>query len=183
VVAQASGSAGAQERRSAQSNIQHSEPVLPLDKPRNRNVEGSNIQNRSAWQDGHGGWLATGDIGYLDIDGDLWVVQRRSDLIISGGENIYPSEIEQVLRAHPAVADVAVVGVDSAEWGQQVGAVIVLRDPEASIEQILADSRPRLAGYKQPRVTRLVAELPRTASGKLDRLALMAMLRGQGEQG
>ncbi|MDW8214424.1 MAG: o-succinylbenzoate--CoA ligase [Roseiflexaceae bacterium] len=94
-------------------------------------------------------WFPTGDIGYLDADGDLWVVQRRSDLIISGGENIYPAEVEQVLRQHPAVADIAVVGVPSAEWGQQVGAAIVLRDPTVSIEEILAFSRTRLAGYKQ----------------------------------
>ncbi len=121
-------------------------------------------------------WFATGDIGYLDADGDLWVVQRRSDLIISGGENIYPAEVEQVLRQHPAVADVAVVGVPSAEWGQQVGAVIVVRDRSVGIEEILAFSRARLAGYKQPRIVRIVEELPRTASGKVLRAAVAKAL-------
>ncbi len=122
-------------------------------------------------------WLPTGDIGYLDADGDLWVVQRRSDLIISGGENIYPAEVEQALRQHPAVADVAVVGVPSAEWGQQVGAAIVLRDPTASVADILAFSRTRLAGYKQPRLIRIVEELPRTVSGKVLRAAVTELLQ------
>jgi O-succinylbenzoic acid--CoA ligase len=123
-------------------------------------------------------WFATGDIGYLDVDGDLWVVQRRSDLIISGGENIYPAEIEQVLRQHPAVADVAVVGVPSPEWGQQVGALFVLRDPTVDVREILAFSRTRLAGYKQPRIVRVVDELPRTASGKIHRAAVAELLEG-----
>lgn len=122
-------------------------------------------------------WFSTGDIGYLDADGDLWVVQRRNDLIISGGENIYPAEVEQVLRQHPAVADVAVVGVPSAEWGQQVGAAIVLRDPTASVADILAFSRTRLAGYKQPRLVRIVEELPRTVSGKVLRAAVTELLQ------
>lgn len=125
-------------------------------------------------------WFPTGDIGCLDTDGDLWVVQRRSDLIISGGENIYPAEVEQVLRQHPAVADVAVVGVPSAEWGQQVGAAIVLRDPAVSIEDILAFSRTRLAGYKRPRLVRIVDELPRTASGKVLRAAVVDLLKVKG---
>jgi len=127
-------------------------------------------------------WFATGDIGYLDADGDLWVVQRRSDLIISGGENIYPSEIEQVVRAHPAVADAAVIGVPSPEWGQQVGAVLVLRDATVHIDDILAFCRTRLAGYKLPRIVRVVDELPRTASGKLQRAGLRELL-GEGETG
>lgn len=127
-----------------------------------------------------GAWFPTGDIGYLDADGDLWVVQRRSDLIISGGENIYPAEVEQALRQHPAVADVAVVGVPSAEWGQQVGAAIVLRDPAVSVEDIVAFSRTRLAGYKQPRVVRIVDELPRTASGKVLRAAVVNLLKVEG---
>lgn len=118
------------------------------------------------------GWLATGDIGYLDDEGDLWVVQRRSDLIISGGENVYPSEVEQILRMHPAVAEVAVFGVDSPEWGQQVAAVIVLRDAATTVNEIMAFSRGHLAGYKQPRHIRFVAQIPRTASGKIHRAAL-----------
>lgn len=132
---------------------------------------------------GTGAWFATGDIGYLDADGDLWVIQRRSDLIISGGENIYPSEVEQVLRLHPAVADAAVMGLPSAEWGQQVGAALVLRDPRASVEEILAFCRARLAGYKLPRVVRVVEDLPRTASGKLHRAGLADLFTLNVERG
>ncbi len=124
-------------------------------------------------------WFATGDIGYFDIDGDLWIVQRRSDLIISGGENIYPAEIEQVLRQHPAVADVAVVGLPSPEWGQQVGAVFVLRDLAVDVREILAFGRTHLAGYKQPRIVRVVNELPRTASGKIHRTAVAELLNAE----
>ncbi len=120
--------------------------------------------------------FATGDIGYLDADGDLFVVQRRSDLIISGGENIYPAEVESVLRGHPAILDVAVIGVDSPEWGQRVAAVIVVRAPAPSTTEIEAYCRERLAGYKVPRVVVFVAELPRTAAGKIQRPALLAMI-------
>ncbi len=117
------------------------------------------------------GELHTGDIGYLDSDGDLFIVQRRSDLILSGGENIYPSEVEQVLRQHPAVAEVCVVGVEHPEWGQQVAAAIVLNAP-ASEEEILTFSRQLLAGYKQPRRILFVESLPQTASGKVQRQAV-----------
>lgn len=117
-------------------------------------------------------WLATGDIGYVDEDGDMWVVQRRSDLIISGGENIYPAEIEAVLQQHPAVAEVAVVGIASAEWGQQVAAAIVRRDPALTVEDVRAFSKAHLAGYKQPRAIVFVDQLPRTASGKVQRSLL-----------
>ncbi|MDW8145213.1 MAG: hypothetical protein RMJ48_02770 [Roseiflexaceae bacterium] len=82
-----------------------------------------------------------------------------------------------MLRQHPAVADVAVVGVPSVEWGQQVGAAIVLRDPTVSVEEILAFSRTRLARYKQPRLVRVVDELPRTASGKVLRAAVVELLQ------
>lgn len=123
------------------------------------------------------GWLHTGDIGYLDDEGDLWLVQRRSDLIVSGGENIYPAEVEAALKAHPAVAEACVVGLPSAEWGQQVAAAVVLR-PDLSVtpDELLAFTRQRLAGYKQPRRLRLVASLPQTASGKIHRAAVVDLL-------
>jgi len=116
------------------------------------------------------GELYTGDIGYLDEDGDLWLVQRRSDLIVSGGENIYPAEIERVLREHPAVAEVCVVGIPNPEWGQQVAAAIVLKtNAQVTSEELMLFSRQHLAGYKQPRLIKFVDSLPQTASGKIQR--------------
>lgn len=117
------------------------------------------------------GRLHTGDLGYLDANGDLWVVLRRTDLIVSGGENVYPAEIEQVFEQHPDIEEVTVVGVDDAEWGQRVAAAIVPRRSDRTIteEELLDFSRDRLAGYKQPRMVRLVDKLPRTASGKIQR--------------
>jgi len=117
------------------------------------------------------GWLFTGDIGYFDADGDLFIVQRRSDLIVSGGENVYPAEVEAVLKAHPAVQDAAVVGVDDAEWGQRVAAAIVLRQPLTQAE-LIAYARQHLAGYKIPRLIHFVEALPQTASGKIHRAAV-----------
>ncbi|MEL6270326.1 MAG: o-succinylbenzoate--CoA ligase [Chloroflexota bacterium] len=116
------------------------------------------------------GELRTGDIGYLDEDGDLWLVQRRSDLIVSGGENVYPAEVENVLRGHPAVREAVVVGVNHPEWGQQVAAAIQLADGATLTEQELTDySREHLAGYKQPRRILFVEAFPQTASGKIQR--------------
>lgn len=119
------------------------------------------------------GELHTGDIGYLDEDGDLFVVQRRSDLIVSGGENVYPAEVEQVLRQHPAVSDVCVVGVENAEWGQQVAAAVVLK-PGVLVDKdgLIVFCRERLAGYKLPRRILFVDALPQTASGKIQRAAV-----------
>ncbi len=112
----------------------------------------------------------TGDIGYLDADGDLWIVQRRSDLIVSGGENVYPVEVEEVLRQHPAVEDACVVGLPDREWGQRVAAMVALRKGQTLSEAaLIAFSRERLAGYKQPRKIVFVDELPQTASGKVQR--------------
>lgn len=115
-----------------------------------------------------GGALHTGDWGYLDEDGDLFVLQRRNDLIVSGGENVYPSEVEAVLGQHPAIAEAAVVGVPDPEWGQVVCAAIVLKpDHTADEADVLAFSRQSLAGYKQPRRLRFVVELPRNSLGKI----------------
>jgi len=112
----------------------------------------------------------TGDIGYLDDDSDLWIVQRRSDLIVSGGENVYPVEVEAVLKMHPAVVNACVVGVPDAEWGQVVVAM-VQSSPDSSLTEadLLKFSRDHLAGYKQPRLVLFVTELPQTASGKIAR--------------
>jgi len=123
------------------------------------------------------GWLHTGDLGYLDPDGALWVVNRRSDLIVTGGENVYPAEVEAVLRQHPAVAEVCVVGIEDLEWGQRVAAVVVLHsDQQAGPGDLEAHCRAHLAGYKVPRQWRFVDALPRTASGKIHRPAVRALL-------
>ncbi|MBZ0316563.1 MAG: AMP-binding protein [Anaerolineae bacterium] len=119
------------------------------------------------------GRLYTGDIGYLDTDGDLWIVQRRSDLIVSGGENVYPVEIENTLRQHPAVADCCAVGLPDAEWGQLVAMAVVLKsgfnaDPAA----LTAFCRQHLAGYKIPRRWAFVERLPQNATGKIQRRAV-----------
>jgi O-succinylbenzoic acid--CoA ligase len=125
----------------------------------------------------HDGWLSTGDIGYLDEEGYLYVLDRRSDLIISGGENIYPAEIEAVLLAHPAVQETGVCGRDSAEWGQIAIAFIHLHDGSTATEQeIIAYAAQRLARYKLPHAVYFVGPLPRNAAGKLLRRELPTLL-------
>ena len=123
------------------------------------------------------GWLHTGDIGYVDDDGDLFLVQRRSDLIISGGENVYPAEVEAVLRQHPAIKEGAVVGINDPEWGQRVAAAIVLHNGKSlSATEVESFCREHLAGYKIPRVVKFVDALPQTASGKIERPAVQQLL-------
>ncbi|HEY1354540.1 MAG TPA: o-succinylbenzoate--CoA ligase [Ktedonobacteraceae bacterium] len=125
----------------------------------------------------HDGWLCTGDLGYLDADGYLYVLERRSDLIISGGENVYPAEIESALLAHPAVAEAGVCGQDDPTWGQ-VPLAFVRLYPGCSLtpEALLAHVRQDLAGYKVPRQIVFVATLPRNSSGKLLRRELRGLL-------
>ena len=123
------------------------------------------------------GWLHTGDLGYLDAEGYLYVVDRRTDLIISGGENVYPAEVEAALLSHRAVAEAGVVGAEDPQWGQVPVAFVVPRPGAAvSPEALIAHCRERLAAYKVPRRVALVAELPRTAAGKLRRVELRARL-------
>jgi acyl-CoA synthetase (AMP-forming)/AMP-acid ligase II len=117
------------------------------------------------------GVYTIGDIGSVDADGHVRLADRRSNMIISGGVNIYPVEIEQVLQEHPAVADVAVFGIPDEEWGESVKAAIELRPGEVASEAleaaILAHARAHLAGYKVPRSIDFETELPRHPSGKL----------------
>ncbi|MCY4062558.1 MAG: o-succinylbenzoate--CoA ligase [Chloroflexi bacterium] len=116
------------------------------------------------------GWLQTGDIGYLDEDGDLFILQRRADLIVSGGENIYPAEVERVLRSHPQVAEAVVFGAPDAQWGQRVAALIQpVFGASISTKDIDRFLRERLASYKSPRKIVFVDALPLTASGKIQR--------------
>ncbi len=121
------------------------------------------------------GWLHTGDLGHRDEEGYLYVADRRSDMIISGGENIYPAEVEAALLAHPAIAEAGVVGLPDERWGQVPVAAVVLRSPAAEAA-ILTDLRGRLAAYKLPRRIIVLRELPRTASGKLQRHLLRKLL-------
>jgi O-succinylbenzoic acid--CoA ligase len=116
------------------------------------------------------GWLHTGDIGRLDDEGFLYVMDRRDDLIVSGGENVYPAEVEAALEAHPAVREAAVVGLRDDTWGQIVAAVVVFEPGDLPAWPQLEDwLRQRLAGYKVPRRWRAADALPRTTSGKLQR--------------
>ena len=130
-----------------------------------------------AFQDG---WFATGDIGYLDNDGYLYVLDRRADLIISGGENIYPAEIESVLQSHPAVEEAGVCGQTDPQWGQVPIAVVVLKSGrKVSVEELLSYTAQKLASYKQPRAIYFTKQLPHTSSGKLIRRELPRLLQTQ----
>ena len=125
------------------------------------------------------GWLHTGDIGRIDAEGYLYVLDRRDDLIITGGENVYPAEVEAVLLGHPSVAEAGVVGIADPEWGQRVVAVVRLASGATTAdttETLRAHCRSHLGAFKVPREFRIVSEpLPRTASGKLQRAALRSV--------
>lgn len=124
------------------------------------------------------GWLRTGDLGYFDDEGYLYVVDRRTDLIISGGENVYPAEVESVLHSHPAVLEAGVAPKSDPRWGQVPVAFVVPQDrpgPELA-EALIEHCRRHLAGYKVPVEVRFVSELPRNAAGKVARHRLAALI-------
>ncbi len=124
------------------------------------------------------GWFATGDLGYLDKDGYLYVLDRRADLIISGGENVYPAEIESVLQSHPAVAQAGVCGQTDPRWGQVPIAFVVLKSAStATAGELLNYTAQKLARYKQPRAIHFAEQLPHTSSGKLVRRELHRLLQ------
>jgi acyl-CoA synthetase (AMP-forming)/AMP-acid ligase II len=119
------------------------------------------------------GWMHTGDVAVRDADGFVTIVDRLHDMIVSGGFNVYPREVEDALSSHPAVLEAAVVGRLDAEWGERVHAVVVLRPGlTAGAEELAAHVGARTAAYKKPRSFDFVAELPRNASGKVLRRAL-----------
>jgi long-chain acyl-CoA synthetase len=119
------------------------------------------------------GWLKTGDAGYVDADGYVFLHDRIKDMIVSGGENVYPTEVENVLMTHPGVGDVAVIGVPDEHWGEAVKAIVVPATGTALAEaELIAFARERLAGYKLPKSVSFAETLPRTASGKLLKRAL-----------
>jgi O-succinylbenzoic acid--CoA ligase len=122
------------------------------------------------------GWLHTGDLGHIDEDGFLYVTGRRDEMIVTGGENVMPAEVEAVLVAHPAVADAAVIGRPDPEWQEAVCALVVLADgAEAGEEELRSHCSSSLAPYKVPKRVDFVSSLPRTPSGKLLRSELMQL--------
>lgn len=116
------------------------------------------------------GWLYTGDMAYMDADRYIYIVDRKNDLIISGGENVYPKEIEEVLFSHPAILEAAVCGVPHPDWGEVPKAFVVLREGhKATADEIIAHCKQNLARYKCPKEVMFLKELPKTASGKITR--------------
>jgi len=114
------------------------------------------------------GWLHTGDMGYMDEEGYFYLAGRGDDLIIRGGENISPDEVENTLYAHPAIEEAAVIGISSEEWGQEPRAIVVLKEGKtATAEEIMEFCRQRLASFKRPRSVVFIDELPRTSTGKV----------------
>jgi len=119
------------------------------------------------------GWFYTGDAGYLDAEGYLFIHDRVKDMIVSGSENIYPAEVENAVFGHPAVADVAVIGVPDEKWGEAVKAIVVVKPGESlAVEDLIAFARTRIAGYKVPKSVDFVSALPRNPSGKVLRREL-----------
>ncbi len=122
-----------------------------------------------------GGWSHTGDAGYLNNEGFLFVQDRVKDMIVSGGENVYPRSIEDVLFKHPAVADVAVIGVPDKQWGETVKAIVVLKDGrDATAADLMDFCRDKLGGFQRPRSVDFIQALPRNASGKVLKKELRA---------
>jgi acyl-CoA synthetase (AMP-forming)/AMP-acid ligase II len=122
-----------------------------------------------------GDWFHSGDLARRDEEGYLWLVDRKKDMIVSGGENVYPAEVERVLLEHPSVADAAVIGVPHARWVETPLAIVV-GHPGASVDEteLIAYCRGHLAGYKKPSAVVVVEELPRNAAGKVLKRELRA---------
>jgi acyl-CoA synthetase (AMP-forming)/AMP-acid ligase II len=126
------------------------------------------------------GWYHTGDGGIRDKDGNLFLVDRLKDMIVSGGENIYSAEVERALQAHPSVQSVAVVGAPDEKWGERVVAFVVpYPDAAVDVSELVAHCRGLIAGYKVPKEIHLTAALPQTASGKVQKATLRQQLRGE----
>jgi long-chain acyl-CoA synthetase len=120
-----------------------------------------------------GGWLHTGDLGKFDEDGYLYVIERKDDMIISGGVNIYPREIEEVLYGHPAIREAAVIGVPDAYWGEALKAVVAVKsDATLTGDEVIRFCGERLAGYKKPKSVDFVQELPKSPQGKILKKAI-----------
>ncbi len=126
------------------------------------------------------GWLHTGDLGRMSDDGHLWLVDRKGDMIISGGYNIYPREVEDVVAEVPGIAEVAVIGVADPDWGQRVVAIVTLKDGgQVDESAVLEHCRTAMASYKKPKEVRVVAELPLNSTGKVAKKVLRAQLESE----
>jgi len=149
-------------------------------------VRGKNV-TKGYWKDPEltakalrGGWLHTGDLAEVDEDGFIYIVDRKNDMIITGGENVYPYEVERILYEHPAVLEAAVVGLQDRKWGEAVTAAVALKQgAEATEEEIIAFCRERIAGYKCPKKVAFMESVPKTAIGKV----LRRQVREQLEEG
>lgn len=144
--------------------------MKPLD-PNRRTFEYIGMQTPEPTTDGY---YTIGDLGWLDEDGYLYIADRRKDMIITGGANVFPAEVETALSEHPEVTDQVVVGVPDDEWGHRVHAIIQGRDPARppGEEQLRAHCKDRLASYKVPKSFEFVERVPRTEAGKLNRTRL-----------
>ena len=136
-------------------------------------IKGDNLFS-GYWPDGAGGpdsdgWYATGDVAFVDDDGDLHIVDRRKDVIIVSGFNVYPHEVEQVLLQHPGVREVAVIGLADDRTGEAVKALVVLADPSTTVDQLQEHAAERLARFKRPQVIEFVGDLPHSLTGKVAR--------------
>lgn len=130
------------------------------------------------------GWVRTGDIGYTDEDGYFFIVDRKKEMIIRGGENIYPREVEEVLFSHPKIAEAAVIGRPDPIWGEEVVAVIVLQPGQTlTLEEVQEFCKERMASYKAPRQVEFREDLPKTVTGKVAKKALKEELLQRGQQG
>jgi fatty-acyl-CoA synthase len=121
-----------------------------------------------------GDWLRTGDLGELDADGYLYLKDRRNDMVISGGMNVYSSMVERVVGECPGVAQAAVIGIPDPDWGEAVHAVVTVRSPDLAEEDVIAYCRDKLAGYMRPKSVEIVDEMPLTPYGKMDKKRLRA---------
>jgi len=114
------------------------------------------------------GWFHSGDIAYMDEDGYVYIVDRKKDMIVTGGENVYSTEVENVLYEHPAILEAAVIGIPDEKWGEAVHACVVLKEGmTATEEEIIAFCKENLARYKAPKSVEFLSALPRTGSGKI----------------
>src|SRR5690606_37169926 len=120
------------------------------------------------------GWLKTGDLAKFDKDGDYYIVGRKKEMIITGGENVYPQEVEQCLIAHEAVQEVSVIGIPNEKWGECVVAFVISENPSVQLQsELLKYCKEHLANYKVPKQIYFLQELPKTVVGKIDKKQLM----------